>query len=480
MTVARDERNLLPEPRAEGPYPTIQQEPSAPPRPNHPPAAPGPPPFPEALREKLLSTLTQLQTEIQKSEFTTYNAVPADHVIRTTIKTLVEELSKLPQREEASVMCASTAVLMLYRNSESPFARDTFVTLLTRLCEISPKTMKELNIWLLYGEDEVFAKATTLMAQQKYNVPVTISLIQAGILNTSELDDRLARSMREGNKLATLFTANLIREAVLSPSPAAERVDFQICLHVIDSMIREVPPLVPKSVRKLWRDLREDKYAADNAETDDDTQINEVYVKVFAEWVALVSNPITRRSHIIAFIQQMQNQGILGDDVVSTAFYRVNLQMSIGSFFKPSVTTQTAEIYRSIDAFAYLLVSVVEFNGDAEGGKQSRILYLTKLLSLIVLTFMDKHEELGEHSHQKPFFRLFSMMLTYMLRDNEAFEPIEFEVLAVFAEAFSVLQPSYFPNFTFAWWALISHQFFMPRLLLLPDEKVCLFGGLLM
>jgi CCR4-NOT transcription complex subunit 1 len=85
---------------------------------------------------------------------------------------------------------------------------------------------------------------------------------------------------------------------------------------------------------------------------------------------------------------------------------------------------------------------------------------------------MDMHEELLEQFQQKPFFRLFSMMLTYLLRDNEAFEPIEYEILAVFGEAFSVLQPTYFPNFTFAWWALVSHQYFMPRLLLLPDKKV--------
>src|SRR5208282_5021920 len=157
--------------------------------------------------------------------------------------------------------------------------------------------------------------------QQKYNVPVTISLIQAGILNTSELDDRLSRSMREGNQLATLFTANLIREAVLTPNPAAERGDFQACLHVIDSMIREVSPLVPKTVKKLWRDLREEQHTTDEDDMipDEDLELNEEYVKVFAEWVTLVSNPSMRRSHKLAFIHQMQSQGILGDDVISTA-----------------------------------------------------------------------------------------------------------------------------------------------------------------
>lgn len=281
--------------------------------------------------------------------------------------------------------------------------------------------------------------------------------------------------MRDGNKLATIFTANLIREAVLTPNPAAERVDFQACLHVIDNMIREVSPLVPKTVRKLWHDLREDQRPADENDmtSDDDLELNESYVNVFAEWITLVSNPTMRRAHKLAFIHQMQSQGILGDDVISTAFYRVSLQMAIGSYYKYSPATQTNDAYRAIDAFAFLLVSVIECNEDAEEGNQARVLYVTKLLSLILLVFMDMHEELGEQFQQKPFFRLFSMMLTYMMRDSEeTFAPIELEVLAIFGEAFSVLQPNYFPDFTFSWWALVSHQYFMPRLLLLPDKKV--------
>jgi CCR4-NOT transcription complex subunit 1 len=313
--------------------------------------------------------------------------------------------------------------------------------------------------------------------QQKYNVPVTISLIQAGILNTSELDERLSRLMREGNKLATLFTANLIREAVLTPNPAAERIDFQACLSVIDGMMREVAPLVPKTVKKLWQDLRDEKTGSEDAdvdvETDDDLELNESYVKVFAEWVTLISNPTTRRAHRLAFVHQMHAQGILGDDVISTAFYRVNLQMAIGSYYKFSPATPSNEIYRVVDALASLFVSVVEFNGDEEGGDHARVLYFTKLLSLILLVFMDLHEEFGDQFQQKPFFRLFSTMLTIMMRDNEeTFATIEFELLAVFGEALHVLQPNYFPDFTFSWWALVSHQYFMPRLLLLPDNKV--------
>lgn len=156
--LARDDRGhpVVQDTRAESVFPpAIQQEPSAPVRPSQPATAPGPPAFPDALREKILSTLTQLEAEIQKGEFATYSSVPPDHLIRTTVKSLIEELSKLPQRDDACILCASRVVLMLYTNAESPIARDTFVTLLTRFCDMSPRTTKELSIWLLFGEDEV-------------------------------------------------------------------------------------------------------------------------------------------------------------------------------------------------------------------------------------------------------------------------------------------------------------------------------------
>ena len=263
----------------------------------------------------------------------------------------------------------------------------------------------------------------------------------------------------------------MIREAVLSPNYAAERVDFQGCLGAMDAMIREVPPLVPKIVRKLYRDLRDNKYAPDeDIGSDEDLSTNEDYVKVFAAWVALTSNPSTRRHQLLGFIVQMHEQGILSDEDISTAFFRVNLQMAIGSFYKFPLSNQANEVYRVIDSLAELFVHIIEFNGD---GDRIRILYLTKLLSLVVMVFMDMREELAEQFQQRPFYRLFSSMLTFLLRDKEeVVSPIEFEILVVFGEAFSVLQPTFFPDFTFSWWNLVSHRFFMPKLLLLPEKKV--------
>ena len=280
--------------------------------------------------------------------------------------------------------------------------------------------------------------------------------------------------MREGHKVATFFTANLIREAVLSPNPAAERGDFQACLHFIDTMIREVTPLVPKLIRKLWQDLREDKYAPEESAmlSDEEINMNENYMKVFAAWLTLVEDPTTGRAQKAAFIHQMLTQGILNNEEISTAFWKVNVQMAIGSYYKCTRTVQGADVYRTIDAYALLVVTAIEFN--SADGKQGRLLYLTKLLSLIVMVLIDVHELQGDQFQQKPFFRLFSQLLNGFLRDNEeTFIPMEFEILAIFGEALSVLQPTFFPIFTFSWWALVSHQCFMPKLLNLPDRQVC-------
>jgi CCR4-NOT transcription complex subunit 1 len=286
--------------------------------------------------------------------------------------------------------------------------------------------------------------------------------------------------MREGHKIATFFTVNLIREAVLSPNPAAERNDFQSCLTVIDLMVREAAPLVPKLVRKLWQDLRGDKLAVEESAlpSDEEIDMNENYMTVFAAWLTLVEDPTTRQEHRAAFIHQMLTQGVLDNEDNAIAFWKTNLQMAIGSYHKCARTSQGADLYRSIDAYALLVVSAIEFN--SVDGKQGRLLYLTKIISMIVVVLVDMHETQAEQFQQKPFFRIFSRLLYGFLRDNEeTFKSMEFEILAIFGEAFDVLQPEFYPVFTFSWWALVSHQAFMPKLLNLPDRQVCLYEALL-
>jgi hypothetical protein len=52
---------------------------------------------------------------------------------------------------------------------------------------------------------------------------------------------------------------------------------------------------------------------------------------------------------------------------------------------------------------------------------------------------------------------------------------ILFFYVNIYSNTFHTLQPSFLPGFTFSWLQLISHRFFMPKLLVADGQKVLLF-----
>jgi hypothetical protein len=45
----------------------------------------------------------------------------------------------------------------------------------------------------------------------------------------------------------------------------------------------------------------------------------------------------------------------------------------------------------------------------------------------------------------------------------------------MFSNTLHTINPSFLPGFTFAWVQLISHRFFMPKLLEVEGQNVCVF-----
>lgn len=107
-------------------------------------------------------------------------------------------------RDETALGCSQKVVQLLYR-SETSLAREVYVFLLERLCIISVKVAKEVTAWLVYAEDE-----------RKFNVPVTIALIQARLIDPVELDLQLAKFVsREYRPTVIDFATRLLADCLL-------------------------------------------------------------------------------------------------------------------------------------------------------------------------------------------------------------------------------------------------------------------------
>ena len=98
---------------------------------------------------------------------------------------------------------------MLYK-TDAALAREALVILLERLCEISAKAAKEVTAWLVYAEDD-----------RKFDVPVTIALIRAGLINIVEVDAQLAKMVHHEFRHAVVdFAADLALECLREPACA--------------------------------------------------------------------------------------------------------------------------------------------------------------------------------------------------------------------------------------------------------------------
>jgi CCR4-NOT transcription complex subunit 1 len=154
-------------------------------------------------------------------------------------------------------------------------------------------------------------------------------------------------------------------------------------------------------------------------------------------------------------------------------FFRICIDLSVEAFDRedsnPSGNLSDAYIFT--DALAKLIVLLVRYHGEESLEiDQGKPAYLESILALVVLVLNHHHVMHGEHFNQKVFFRLFSSILCEYHSAPEQLASQHKQIMLVFGEKFLALQPLYFPGFVFGWLSLISHRFFMPGLLLLPDR----------
>jgi len=78
------------------------------------------------------------------------------------------------------------------------------------------------------------------------------------------------------------------------------------------------------------------------------------------------------------------------------------------------VSGDVANAYRPIDALSKLIVFMIKYNGDAASASSipTKVHYLTKILSIVVLVLAKAHEDDTKDFLPRPFFRLFSSLLS--------------------------------------------------------------------
>ncbi|KAI8598126.1 CCR4-Not complex component, Not1-domain-containing protein [Dissophora ornata] len=411
--------------------------------------------------EKFTQIIGELEKLVSLSPTIPWAGLPPNH----DVKILAQLVPLLPAQsyspDEMALTFSQKVVQLLYK-SDSTLSREVYVVLLEQLCELSSKVTKEVTEWLIYADDE-----------RKFNVPVTVTLIKAGLVNLVDQDIQLARLTEIGRPGVVEFTIKLIRECVLSEQPCANRNEFINSLSVLHRLTQRGGKAVEPIVL-LIEDIRRRSQAPNQTtkEINENTLLKEQLAFIFAEWIRVYQLPTANDKAYGAFINSIQQQGVLKGEEISSLFFRVCTEMSVESYLKYK-SANAAAAYQGVDAFVKLIVTLVKHYSDPQGvnHNMAKVTYLTTLLSIIVLVLAQAHEQRREQFNQKPFLRLFSGLLTEMMATYESSPGMYFQILTAFSNTFQTLQPMVFPGFTFGWLSLISHRAFMPKLLLADGSK---------
>lgn len=209
------------------------------------------------------------------------------------------------------------------------------LSVLAATCEVCKPVVKELTRWLIYSDEH-----------WKFNMDVTLGLIQRGLLQLAEYDIHMAKLLDAGrNKAATEFAVSLLQTLVnVEPKVMSE------LQNLIEALSQLAPmPGVPESLQQLAETIR--NLAANTAslpsaacEKDDENRLarEEKVSLLFTEWYQICKIPGGNNDLCAKFVSQLYQNGLLRGDDLSDHFFHYLLNLSV-SRWKVKQSSQSVQ-----------------------------------------------------------------------------------------------------------------------------------------
>lgn len=408
--------------------------------------------------EKFQEMVAELVTIVGRTSAENLAILPLHHDIKMIIRQVPVVATQSINPDQSALAFSQKVVQLLYR-SEGNLGREVFVTILQRLCDLFPKVAKEVTQWLIYAEDA-----------RKFNVPVTIALVRAGLIRLPELDAQLAKMiLREFAPAVLDFTSGFIREAVLTEQPVAQRQQFAASLDALSTAA--VNQRATEQTERLLEDLqlRSERPQQVLLPSSIDTSALGIY---FLEWVRLFTSTLPVEASFVPFVNRLQKQGVLKGEEISSAFYRTSISLAI-DMYSTHKASGSPQMFHGVDALSKLIALLLKNYSDTHGvsSDSAKTLYFAKIFTIAALSLVRDHEERGPAFEQRPYFRFFSSLLSDLQSIQTSFPQAYYGCLRTFANHLGSIQPAIVPSFAYSWMALISHRYFMPRLLQVANKE---------
>lgn len=417
-----------------------------------------------SAREKLETLISELQQEARNASEEHVKDLPRDNSILQGYNQILRMILTSPNGEDLARFASLKICSSLYSQTEGSLEIEVLVHLLARVCELSSLVAR--YTWAVLSEVD---------DEHMFNVPVTVALIDAGLMDLHRIDVILTKLILQKNTAALDVLSNLMDRVLFNDEPSALRSDFSGSLDAMSQWIVEDPNLT--QANEIVRKLRDSGIPeVVNPLLSDKAQLKRDQMEyIFSEWMGVYkfSGATDRTYH--TFLKDIHQRQVMNHQEDSALFFRLSIDISVAMFEhecqNPNGSLDEAVLY--IDALAKLVVLLVKFQGESNGAvKASKPAYLNSILSLLVLVLNHHQVMRGEAFNQRVFFRLFSSILCeYSMSGLQRTEQHR-EMMFVFADKFISLQPKHAPGFVYGWLALISHRVFMAGMLTMEDQSV--------
>ncbi|OQD76059.1 hypothetical protein PENDEC_c005G02410 [Penicillium decumbens] len=414
-------------------------------------------------RDRVETLISELQQSARNAPEEHVKDLGRESILLQEYNQALRVILTSPNGEELARLTSLRVCTTLYSQASSSLEIEILVHLLAKLCDMS--TLIARYTWALLSEID---------DEHMFNVPVTVALIDAGLLDIRRVDMVLTRLILQKNVSSLELLDNLMAQVLFNDEPSALRSDFSGSLEAMSQWLAEDGNLAPalEIIRKL-RDVGIPE-VVNPLLTDQARSKRDQMEYIFSEWIGIYKASGANDRTYLSFLQDMHNRQVMNTQEDSALFFRLSIDISVAMFeheYQNPTGGSLDEAFLYIDALAKLIVFLVKFQGENVGAvKASKSAYFSSILATLVLVLNNHQVMRGEGFNQRVFFRLFSSILCEYsmagLQHNEEHQGMIFAL----ANKFLSIQPRYVPGFVYGWLSLVSHRVFMSDMLNMPER----------
>lgn len=416
----------------------------------------------QSPRDKVESIVSDLQQVARNSSEEHVKDLGRDSPVLQEYNQALRTILSTPNGDELARLTSLKICATLYSQTQGTLEIEVLVHLLAKLCDMS-------SIVARY----TWAVLSDIDDEHMFNVPVTVALIDAGLLDIRRVDMIITKMVLQKNVGALELLGNLMDRVLFSEEPSALRSDFSGSLEAMSQWLVEDANIAPAN--DIIHKLREsgipetvNAFLSDTARSKRDQM-----EYIFTEWIGIYKAPGATDRTYFSFLRDMHQRQVMNNQEDSALFFRLSIDISVAMFEHESQNPGGSldEAFLYIDALAKLVILLVKFQGEGTGAvKANKSVYFNSILSLLVLVLNHHQVMRGEAFNQRVFFRLFSSMLCEYSINGLQYIDQHRDMMFAFANKFLSLQPKYCPAFVYGWLSLVSHRFFMSGMLNMPER----------